>query len=250
MNKFGGDDGLMKLRPQLMPPALDGALVAHLARLADRLDGAQADQCDDELAEFNRLAGTALAFKEFQGIYKAVDPEDWVRGVLYRRSLKPIPDLSRAEMVEIVSRVMACGDDRDFYVELFVLYCKHPSESDLIFWPNLVPELPGDREPTAEEIADCALNWQPRVVAMKIMQRSGGKSVGYYLYQLEAPDTPPTQVVTSLDTVYEKGAVVAVALKGVRLDDGSFVDTTFRFGPMSCGKLLGATDKTVGSRIR
>jgi hypothetical protein len=239
----------VELRPELMPPALEEALVARLSRLADRLDGAQAGQCDDELAEFNRLAGTALAHEDFQGIYKAEDPEDWVRGVLYRWNLKPVPDLSRAEMVEIVSRVMDCGDDHDFYLELFLLHCKHPSESDLIFWPNLVPELPQDREPTAQEIADCALNWQPRVVAMRVAQRSGGKSVGYYLYQLEAPGTPPTQVVTSLDTVYEKGAVVAVALKGVQLDDGSVVSTTFEFGPMSCGRLLGATDKPIGSRV-
>jgi hypothetical protein len=240
----------MELRPELRPPALDEGLVARLARLADRLDGARPGQRDADLAEFNRLAGTALRLADFQDIYKAEDPDDWVRGVLYRRDLQPVPDLSRAEMAEIVSRVMAGGPDSDFYLELFMVNCKHPAESDLIFRPEEVPGLPQDREPTAEEVADRALSWEPRVVAMRVAERTGGKSVGYYLYRLEAPDTPSTQVATSLDTVYEKGAVVAVALKGVRLDDGSVVDTTYHFGAMSCGEILGATDKPVGSRIR
>ncbi len=149
----------MELRPELTPPALDEALVARLARLADRLDGARPGQRDDELAEFNRLAGTALPLADFQGIYKGEDPEDFVRRVLFQRALAPDPRLSRAEMVEIVRRAMPQnGDpDDDFYLELFLVNCKHESGSDLIFWPNLVPELPRDREPTAEEIADLAM---------------------------------------------------------------------------------------------
>ena len=239
----------MKLRPELTLPMLDEALVARLAKLADRLDGARPGQRDDELAEFNRLAGTSLPLADFQDIYKAEDPEVFVRGVLFRRDLAPDPNLTRAEMAEIVSRIRGPGDD-DFYLELFEVNCKHPSGSGLIFGPNLVPELPQDREPTVEEIADCALNWEPRVVAMQIRQRSGGQSVEYFIYNLVAPDTPPTQVVTSLDIRYDKGAVVAVALKGVKLDDDSAVDTTFEFGPFSCGKILGITDKPIGSRIR
>jgi hypothetical protein len=233
-----------------MPPALDAGLIARLGRLADRLDGARPGERDADLAEFSRLAGTTLRLADFQDIYKAVDPEDWVRGVLYRRDLQPISDLSRAEMVEIVSRVMAGGKEGDFYLELFLVNCKHPAETDLISFPNRVPELPHDREPTAKEIADCAMGWEPRVVAMQVAERMGGTSVGFYLYRLEAPDTPSTQVVTSLETVYEKGAVVAVALKGELLDDGSVVDTTFDFGPMSCGKILGTSDKAIGSQIR
>src|SRR3954469_7885857 len=101
----------MELRPELMPLALDEALVARLARLADRLDGARPGERDEELAEFNRLAGTTIPLADFQGIYKSENPEDFVRRVLYQRSLIPDPSLSRAEMVEIVSRVMACGED-------------------------------------------------------------------------------------------------------------------------------------------
>jgi hypothetical protein len=60
-------------------------------------------------------------------------------------------------MAEVVSRVVACGADHDFYLELLRVNCQHPSGTDLIYWPNLVPELPQGREPTAEEIADLAM---------------------------------------------------------------------------------------------
>ncbi len=147
----------MKLRPELMPPPLEKALVTRLAHLANCLDGAKAGQGKEELEEFNRLGGTSISREHFQGIYKAEEHEDWVRRVLYQRFLFPDPNLTRAEMAEIVSRVMACDDDHDFFLELFLVNCTHPSSSDLIFWPNLVPELPQDRDPTAEEIAALAM---------------------------------------------------------------------------------------------
>jgi hypothetical protein len=147
----------MELRPELMPPALDAALVARLADLAANLDGAAPGQWEDDLAEFAQLAGTAIPFEEFQGISGGEDHEDYVRRVLYRRQLAPDPALSRAEMAEIVSRVKARRADHDFYLELFQVNCRHPSGTDLIYWPDLVPELPQGREPTAEEIAELAM---------------------------------------------------------------------------------------------
>ena len=109
--------------------------------------------------EFNRLAGTAIPFEDFQGICGAEEHDTWVRRVLYRKSLVPAAALSREEMIEIVLRALPQGGnpDYDFYLQLFLVNCKHPSGSDLIFWSNLVPELPQDREPTAEEIADLAI---------------------------------------------------------------------------------------------
>lgn len=85
---------------------------------------------------------------------------DFVRRVLFQEALKPDPGITPAEMAEIVSRVAACGDDHDFYLELFVVNCRHPSGTDLIFYPDLVPELPQGREPTPAEIAALALQRQ------------------------------------------------------------------------------------------
>lgn len=140
-----------------MPPKLDAALIARLTVLAARLDEAAPGHWEDDLAEFNLLAGTDVPFEEFQGIYGGEDHEDYVRRVLYRQRLVPDPALTRPEMGEIVSRIMTMVEDHDFYVELFRVNCKHPSSTDLIYWPDLVPDLPQDREPMVEEIAELAL---------------------------------------------------------------------------------------------
>jgi hypothetical protein len=149
---------VVELRTELTPPVLDATQLARLTELAAALDGAMPGQWDDNLAEFNGLAGCALPIQEFQGIYEAENHEDWVRRLLYRRSLVAT-DVTRDEMVEIVRRATPGNGtpDYDFYLELFVVNCKHPAGSNLIFWPNLVPELPQDREPTSEEIADAAI---------------------------------------------------------------------------------------------
>jgi hypothetical protein len=143
-----------------MPPALDRARLARLAKLADRIDGAAPGQWEDDLAEFNRLAGTDIPFEHFQGISGGEDHADWVRRVLHAQALDPAPSVSLEEMTEIVSRIRAdpTHPDAIFYVELFNATCKHPAKTDLIFWSNLVPEeLPQDREPTAAEIAALAV---------------------------------------------------------------------------------------------
>ena len=147
----------MQLRPELMPPDLDPALVTRLTELAAGLDGAAPGLWEEDLAEFNRLAGTAIPIEEFQGIYGGEDHEDYVCRILYQQRLRPDPALTLAEMTEIVSRVMTLAEHHDFYLELFLANCKHPSGTDLIFWPNLVPELPQGRDPTADEVADLAL---------------------------------------------------------------------------------------------
>lgn len=146
----------MNLRPELMPLKLDPSLIDRLTTLANKLDGVMLEQGNEELVEFNRLARVNLTLADFQGIYGAEDHEDFVRRVLYSRSLHPDPNLSLAEMTEIINRIRNLDDD-DFYIELFEVNCKHPSGTDLIYYPDEVPELPQDREPTSEEIAKVAL---------------------------------------------------------------------------------------------
>jgi len=171
-----------------------------------------------------------------------MDPESELRDALLR-IVRTLSDYANFPTEE----------ESDALVKEWAALCPHPGGTDIIFWPNELGLCPDDEvgrfEMSPEAMVDYALNWEPRTVAMQVSQRSGGASVGYYLYKLEAPGTPTTQVATSLATVYEKGAMVAVALKGVRLTDGSVVDTTFEFGVVSCGKIIGISDKLAGSRI-
>jgi hypothetical protein len=161
----------MELRPELMPPALDEGLVARLAKLADRLDGAQPGQCDDELAEFNRLAGTDIPMAEFQGISGGEDHENWVRRVLYQQRIKPTPGVTRAELVEVVRRAMAIPrvtsfDQHEAYRAVFEANVPLDRASGLIFYPPDYDEDKntwgggrpmGEYDPTPEQIVEWAL---------------------------------------------------------------------------------------------
>jgi Colicin immunity protein / pyocin immunity protein len=67
--------------------------------------------------------------------------------------------LSRDEMLMLVGRIFRAEgteQEADADIELFVANCAHPSGTDLIFWPELVPELRG-RVPTVEEVVDLAM---------------------------------------------------------------------------------------------
>ena len=67
--------------------------------------------------------------------------------------------LTRDEMLALVARIYrAQGTEEDAARDLglFIANCAHPSATDIIFWPELVPELAG-RVPTVEEVVDLAM---------------------------------------------------------------------------------------------
>ena len=155
----------MQLRPQLMPPALDEAKVARLAELAASIDGARPGEWEDWLEEFNREAGTDLAFLEFQGIAGGMEHETFVRQVLCEPAARKIPDITYEELLELVTRVSgAAGAEHElhFWLRLLEANLPDPRLSDLIFWPD---EYFGDggssRELSPKEILDIALAANP-----------------------------------------------------------------------------------------
>jgi hypothetical protein len=156
-----------------MPPALDEALVARLAKLADCLDGAGPGQCDEELAEFNRLAGTDIPLAEFQGIAGGENHESWVRRVLYRRRTNAVPDVTRAELAEVVRRAMPQNEffaSHEAYMAIFDANVPLDGASNLIYYPrDYDPGTNtwgggrplGEYDPTAEQIVEWALMLGP-----------------------------------------------------------------------------------------
>ncbi|MEQ4715809.1 bacteriocin immunity protein [Nonomuraea sp. B19D2] len=67
-----------------------------------------------------------------------------------------VPDTTRAELAEIVRRIVAADPESDYYLALLEANVPHPEVSDLIFWP---PEKL--RDATPEEIVDTALRHRP-----------------------------------------------------------------------------------------
>ena len=163
---------VVELRPELTPPVLDEAKVRHLAELASsldsRLDGADPGQCEELLAEFNRLVGETFTIQDFQGIYGAEEHETWVRRVLVRQAVRPVADVTRSELAEVVRRAMPQNDDVDFeaYMAIFDANVPLPGASNLIFYPSdydFATNLWGggrqmnEYDPTPEQIVEWAL---------------------------------------------------------------------------------------------
>lgn len=154
----------MELRPELMPPPLDGALVTQLAKLADAIDGALPGQYEDKLAEFNRLANASIPFRDFQGIYGAENHANWVRRLLWSQRIRPAPGVTRAELIEVIRRAdprVGINDENEAYMAIFDVNVPLPKASMLLYYP---PEADGTEakewDPTPEQIVDLAFRGQ------------------------------------------------------------------------------------------
>lgn len=158
----------MELRAELMPPVLDEAKVSRLAELAADIDGAGRGQWEDILSEFNRIAGTAFAFEDFQGIYGAEEHDIWVRRILVGQTVRPVPGVTRAELVEIVRRAMPQSGDPAYeaYMAIFDAHVPRRKASNLIFYPPDYDAATntwgggrqmGEYDPTPEQIVDWAM---------------------------------------------------------------------------------------------
>jgi hypothetical protein len=142
--------------------------VRHLAELAARLDGATPGMWDEDLAEFNRLAGTSLGVSDFQGIYGSEEHETWVRRVLVAQAVRPVSGVTRSELVEVVRRAMPQNGDPDSeaYMAVFDANVPRLAAWNLIFYPpDYDPATNtwgggrpvGEYDPTPEQIVEWAL---------------------------------------------------------------------------------------------
>ena len=158
----------VELRHELMPPELDDAEVARLAKLAAQIDGANPGQWEDELAEFNRAVGVSFAIADFQGIYGAEEHETWVRRVLVRERVRPVPDVTRAELLEIVRRGMPSNGNPQHEAIMAIIDANLPlaDASYLSFYPldyDAATNTWGggrqmcDYDPTADQIVNWAM---------------------------------------------------------------------------------------------
>jgi hypothetical protein len=150
----------MDLRFELLPPALDETRVAHLAQLANLIDGARPGEWEESLVEFNRKAGTSLEWLAFQGVYGGDGAEEFVKNILVQVAVKPIPDIKRDEYLEIISRLLrgeGAEHDKYFWLKLLEVNLGDSRISDLLYWPG---EYFGDgnnaRELSAEQILEVA----------------------------------------------------------------------------------------------
>jgi hypothetical protein len=127
----------MQLRDSLTPPDLDSALVAELAHLASDIDGSIRAESELLVQRFNALSGLELGFSDFQGIHGAEEHDMWVRRALLQARIRPTPDVTRAELVEVARRLRDNFDNeflREAYLQVLQTNVPHPAVSDLVYF--------------------------------------------------------------------------------------------------------------------
>lgn len=149
----------MKLRdpltPTPIPPGTLSTLSGRLRELASLIEHGQPHA--RELAVFNAAVGGGVDATDIGSVHAGEDAEDFVRRLLNRP--RRVPDITRAELIEVVHRITTDIANSDFYLELFELNVPHPEAGDLIFWPP--DEL---REATYSQIVDAALRYRALIV--------------------------------------------------------------------------------------
>ncbi|WP_145256461.1 hypothetical protein, partial [Pseudomonas sp. DE0157] len=172
----------MALRSELMPPKLDEKLVLKLTSLSEEIDCGERDLTEHMVLEFNQLASTSFDFLDFQGIYGGQDHDTWVRKVLYEPYIKPVPDVTTDELVEMMRRVMECDGaehEVDFWLFMLEAVCVKvvvvSCLTDLLLGVSLTIQIHMVRQLPAADSSSPAL-WIPtlshRVDLFTLLQRS------------------------------------------------------------------------------
>jgi hypothetical protein len=145
------------LRPELTPPVVSSARVEQLRtailRIAELLEsGADARA---EIATFNEDTGHTYSPYDFVTYSSWRNVEEFALEAA-RPAWPRVSDVTRDELVEIVRRIQAMGDDAHYYLLVLETNTVRPGVSDLIYRPP--PEL---MNASAEAIIDAALRYQP-----------------------------------------------------------------------------------------
>ena len=147
----------MKLRKQLQPNSNTSRVNEVKDRVEDILKGIQTKQDVSVLIRtFNEFTGRNFDLEYFQFFDETEVLDEFAR-VAANPKPKKTKDISKKELIEIVSRVLDGDPDIIFYQEVFEANVPHPRASDLIFLPD---ELGFEGELTPEQIVEEALKYE------------------------------------------------------------------------------------------
>lgn len=149
----------MDLRPELLPPPVAAERIAALSqdieRICDLLERSSPETAAAAaaVADFNAATGHDYGLGAFCRYWESRNVEQFALEAA-RPAWPRIPDITRAELIEITQRVLngAADPDADYYLLLLRVNVPYPAVGGLIF---------GQPELTAEEIVDKALARRP-----------------------------------------------------------------------------------------
>lgn len=147
----------MELRPELRPPVVGPQRIAEFRAAIEAIEGLLdgGESADAAIDAFNAETGHGYDADYFRCYSESRSIE--ALALEAARPARPrVANVTRDELVEIVRRIQAAGDDLDYYVRLLQANVVHPGITDLILWPPLEMI---DASP--EPIVDTALSYQP-----------------------------------------------------------------------------------------
>ncbi|MEU0568704.1 bacteriocin immunity protein [Nonomuraea sp. NPDC005983] len=149
----------MDLRPELLPPPVPREFMkqlgAEIDRIAQLIEEGRMPEARQAIAALNEQTGHSYKPRHFAAYWESEDLEDVVKNAA-RPAPAKVPDITPAELAEIVRRIMEADPESDYYLALLEANVPHPEVSDLIFWPP--DEL---RDAIPEEIVEAALRYRP-----------------------------------------------------------------------------------------
>ncbi|MFD6432682.1 hypothetical protein [Streptomyces venezuelae] len=154
----------MDLRPDLLPPPVSPARLHALCREIGRIaelvgDRGREAEAEAAVAAFNEATGHRYGPLDFAEYDAARGLEEFAREAA-RPAWPRVPDVTRAELVEIIRRAMAdpASPDCDYYLLLLDTNVVHPHADDLLFHP---PAGLVDGVASAEDLVDAMLSYRP-----------------------------------------------------------------------------------------
>lgn len=160
------------LRAELLPVEMSPEARAEVVRLIAAFE-AILERRDAEAANGARealcaLTGHEVTEFELRTYWSAQSLESFVDR-LSTRPPRRVEDITRVELVEIVRRAMPTDPAWDvrheaYWAALFELHVTQPRASSLIYYPPDDSTAAGAWDPTAEEVVDLALAYEPLIV--------------------------------------------------------------------------------------
>jgi len=142
----------MELRPELCEPEVPAERLAALRAALERIEeqywsGAATDEA---IAALNADTGSNLELYDILSYHSSISVEDFARSLAWPAWPK-VPDVTRAELIEIVRRALAAGDDNGYYHFLLDVNVAHPAPAVVVYRDGASPA----------EIVDEILSYRP-----------------------------------------------------------------------------------------
>jgi hypothetical protein len=126
----------MPIPTRLRPPPITDKEMAWYTELCRRIENRR--HSDDDLAAWNRRAGTEYEEAEFRSYYGSMEIDDFV-AIMLMGVPKLVPDLTYAELRDVLEAQLSATlseAEVSYYLRWLEVNLPNADISDLLYWPD------------------------------------------------------------------------------------------------------------------